>query len=150
MAQRPDRHGNRLALYRGPHVLVAHGERLVREGLVGILRRAGYDVDEAGDADEALAVLDKSEVRALVVSVRLPPDGHLALLAACEGSAPIVLINGSDDDVARLTEDRRVQSVLTRPFPLQALYDAVAEATCQPQAQLGVRKSKKIENQPEG
>ena len=101
-----DQHGDRLALYRRPQVLVAHGERLMREGLAGILRRAGYDVDEAGDAEEALVLLDKCEVKALVVSVRLPPDGHLALLAARGGSAPIVLIGGSDDDVAGLTGDR--------------------------------------------
>ena len=80
--------GDRLTLHRRPHLLVAHGEPIICEGLVGILGRAGNDVDVAGDLDEALAILDKREVDALVVSHRLPPDGCLALLDACEDPPP--------------------------------------------------------------
>ena len=136
-AQRSNQRGDRLSIHRRPQVVVAHGEGGIREGLAGILRRAAYDVDEVSNLDEALAVLCKSEIRALVVSVRLPPEGCLPLLSACDGSPPIVLLGGPDDDMAGLTEDERVQSGLTRPFPVQALYDAVAEATSRPQHILG-------------
>jgi DNA-binding NtrC family response regulator len=120
--------GDRLAPHRRPHLLVAHGERTVREGLSGILGRAGYDVDEASDFDEALAVLDKGEVDAMVASLRLPPDGCLALLDACAAPPPTVVLNGHVEDIEGVVADPRVQSVLTRPFPLKALYEAVEKA----------------------
>ena len=41
---------------RRHHLLVATGAYSARRGLAGILRRAGYDVDEAGDFDETLVV----------------------------------------------------------------------------------------------
>jgi DNA-binding response OmpR family regulator len=100
----------------------------MREGLAGILDRAGYDVDEAGDLDEALAVLDKGEVDALVVSFRLPPEGCRALLNACEAPPPTVVLNGAVEDLAGMVDDPRVRSVLTRPFPLRDLYEAVEKA----------------------
>jgi DNA-binding NtrC family response regulator len=95
---------------------------------MGILGRAGYDVDVAGDFDEALAVLDKGEVQVLVVSFRLPPDRCLAVLDACQSPPPTVVLNGDAEDVATIAAHPTVRSVLTRPFPLQALYDAVAGA----------------------
>ena len=113
---------------RRPRLLVAHGEPVVREGLAGILQRRGYEVDQANDSDGALALLDKGAIDVLVVSLRLPPHGCLALLDACETSPPTVVLNGDMDDTAAISADPRVQSVLTRPFPLQALYDAVAKA----------------------
>jgi DNA-binding NtrC family response regulator len=105
----------------------------MREGLAGIFGRVGYDVDQAGDFDEALAVLDKGEVNALVVSYRLPPDGCLALLDACEAPPPTVVLNGHADDISGIAVHPSVRTVLTRPFPLQALYDAVAKAASQPE-----------------
>ncbi len=121
--------GDRLTLYRRPHLLIAHGEPLVREGLAGIFNRASYDVDEAGDVDEALAILDKGKVDALVVSYRLPPDGCMALLDACEALPPTVVLNGLAEDVSEVAARPSVCSVLTRPFRLHTLYDVVAKAT---------------------
>jgi DNA-binding NtrC family response regulator len=132
MAKGSNQRGNRLAIYSRPRVLVAHGEHVVCQGLAGILRRAAYDVDEAANFDEARASLDKGQIGALVMSIRLPPDGYLPLLAACKGLPPIVLLAGSDDEVGGAAEDWRVGSVLTRPLRLQALYDAVAGAMSQP------------------
>lgn len=125
------RSGDRLAPYRRPHLLVAHGERRMREGLAGILSRAGYDVDGAGDIEEALALLDKGEVNVLILSSRLPPDGWRSLLDAAETLPPVVVLGDPEDDLAEITADVRVESVLMRMFSLQALYDAVAKASRQ-------------------
>jgi DNA-binding response OmpR family regulator len=125
------RSGDRLAPYRRPHLLVAHGERRMRDGLTGILSRAGYDVDDTGDIDQALALLDKGEVDALLVSSRLPPDGWQSLLDARETLPPVVVLGNSEDDTTEINADVRVESVLMRMFSLQALYDAVAKASRQ-------------------
>jgi DNA-binding response OmpR family regulator len=100
----------------------------MRKGLAGIFRRAGYEVEEARDFDEALVVLEKGNVGALIVSFRLPPDGCRALLDACQSPPPTVVLNGYAEDVAAIAAYPTVRSVLTRPFPLQTLYDAVAGA----------------------
>lgn len=121
--------GRRLVPHHQPHLLVAHVDHTLREGLAGILRRAGYDVDEAGHFDEALAVLNKGDVDALVISFALPPDGCSSVLGACYGPLSTVVLGEPGDDVAGTVHDRRVQSVLTRPFPLRALLDAVEKAT---------------------
>ena len=126
-----DLHADRLALYGRPHVLVAHEEEAMRKGLMGILSRAGYDVDGAGDVDEGLVMLDKVDVGALVVSFGLPADGCRSLLDAAGRLPPTVVLSAPTDDVTALSDDSHVQSVLTRPFRLQALYDAVALATGQ-------------------
>jgi len=75
--------------------------------------------------------LDKGDIDALVVSLRLPPNGCLTLLDACKAPPPTVVLNGHVEDTAEVAADRRVRSVLTRPFPLQALFDAVNDAVHQ-------------------
>ncbi len=45
--------------------LVAHGLRNTREGIVGILTRAGHDVLEASDVASALALVRHNELAAL-------------------------------------------------------------------------------------
>lgn len=74
-----------------------------------------------------MVVLNRAEVQALVVSFSLPPNGCGSLLEACYGPLPTVVLGEPTDDIE--VTDRRVQSVLIRPFPLQTLLDAVAKAT---------------------
>jgi len=112
-----------------PRLLLAHGDPSLREGLVGILQRAGYDVEFASNFDEALVILNHGNVDALVVNSRLPPNGCGALLERCHGPLPTVVLGESTEDVEGLTADRRVKAVLMRPFKLQVLYDAVVMAT---------------------
>ncbi len=100
---------------------------------MGILERAHYIVEGARDFDEAMVVLSTGEVDALVVSFGFPPEGCRSLLEACHELPPTVVLRDVTDDVEALVTDRRIQSVLTRAFPLQDLYDAVAKATGRPQ-----------------
>jgi len=96
---------------------------------MGILERAGYDVEFASNFDEAFVILNKADVDTLVVNSQLPPNGCGALLERCHGPLPTIVLGESTDDVEGLTADRRVKAVLMRPFQLQALYDAVARTT---------------------
>ena len=112
-----------------PRLLLAHGDPSLREGLGEMFGPASYDVDFAENLDEALVVLGRGNVDILVVNSRLPPKGCGALLERCHGPRPIIVIGESTDDVERIMADRRVKSVLIRPFRLPALYDAVVRAT---------------------
>lgn len=55
-----------------PAVLVVEDEVLIRLDLSDHLRDYGFDVTEAGDADEALAWLSRKELDAVVTDVRMP------------------------------------------------------------------------------
>jgi DNA-binding NarL/FixJ family response regulator len=55
-------------------VVIAEDSLLFREGVVGVLRRAGFDVvGEAGDAAELLRIARDEQPDVCVIDVRLPP-----------------------------------------------------------------------------
>lgn len=120
-----DRRGTR----RAPNILVAHGDPPTRDGVAGILSRAGYNVDEAPDHDQTLKMLSEGEIDVLVVSLRLPPNGYVKLLNSCYDAPPtIVLGELSDTHMRSAIDDRRVVSVLPTPYKIKDLYDAVETA----------------------
>ena len=57
-------------------IVLAEDAALLREGLVGILERAGHDVVAAvGDADALLAYVDRDQPDVVITDIRMPP-GH--------------------------------------------------------------------------
>jgi CheY-like chemotaxis protein len=121
---------------RRMRVLVADSNPAVREVVAGVLHRAGFDVATAADAGEAVAVLEKDGMDAIVVSLRLPPGGCIALLDACTQPPPAVVLGGPtgvmhamvEPEVRAAVDDPRVVAVLREPYKLQELYDAVGRA----------------------
>jgi CheY-like chemotaxis protein len=91
-----------------PTVLVVEDEPLIRMNAVDTIERAGFNVIEASDAEEAIAVLEhNSDIRVVFTDIHLPGsmDG-LKLLAAIRNRwPPIKLIATSghvrvkDDDL---------------------------------------------------
>jgi DNA-binding response OmpR family regulator len=116
-----------------PNILVAHSDLAIREAIVGVFSRAGYNVEQARDHDETLAMLTRGDVDALVVSLRLPPNGCISLLDACYDPPPtIVLGERSSTDMTTAFNDRRVLSVLPRPYKLKDLYDVIETTAGRP------------------
>jgi DNA-binding NarL/FixJ family response regulator len=55
-------------------VAVADDAVLLREGIVSLLRGAGFDVvAQAGDADDLLRAVDRDDVDVCVVDIKMPP-----------------------------------------------------------------------------
>ncbi len=60
---------------RVTQVVVADDDVLMREGLAGLLARAGYEVvGQAGDGPELLQLVRKRRPDLVVVDIRMPPD----------------------------------------------------------------------------
>ncbi len=58
-------------------VLIGEDEALLREGLVAVLERAGFDViGSAGDADELLRLADAKTPDVTITDIRMPPGGR--------------------------------------------------------------------------
>jgi two-component system, response regulator PdtaR len=65
-------------------VLIVEDEYLVREVLRDDLTRAGYDVVTAGDADEAIAILEsRSDIHLVFTDIDMPGSMDGLKLAAC-------------------------------------------------------------------
>lgn len=84
-------------------VVIAEDSVLLREGLVHLLAKAGYDVTAVPDADALLRSVDADPPDAVVADVRMPPT-HTD-----EGLRAALLIRRSHPDVAVLVLSQYVE-----------------------------------------
>lgn len=81
-----------------PTILVVEDEFLIRLDTVDRLEEAGFDVMEAGDADEAIHILETSaEIRILFTDVEMPGsmDGFALARVARNRWPPIEIVVAS-------------------------------------------------------
>jgi CheY-like chemotaxis protein len=79
---------------RRPVVLVVEDELLIRTHAAGIIEESGFDVIEASNADQAIAILEvRSDIAVLFTDIQMPGrmDG-LKLAAAVRGRWPPIQI----------------------------------------------------------
>ncbi len=77
-------------------------EQVVREIVVSVLRRCGFQVDAAGGGEEALAILRRrgTEFRARVTDVRMPGMAGIELVDELQQSGvdlPVLFLSGQLD-----------------------------------------------------
>lgn len=119
-----------------PNILVVDDESNLRQVIGGVLRRAGYDVVEAGGVVAARAAL-RSGVFDLVVTDQKMPDGEgLDLLADCREadlSLPVVLLTAfATVELAVEAMRRGAFDVIPKPFlpeQVRAVVDRALEHT---------------------
>ena len=71
-------------------ILVVDDEEPQRRVLAGFLRKAGYEVEAVGNADEALAVVSSRTVDLVLTDLRMPGKTGVELLDAVRGVNPEV------------------------------------------------------------
>jgi two-component system, chemotaxis family, chemotaxis protein CheY len=109
-----------------PDVLVVEGEPDLRGSVAEILRGAGYEVREAGDGIEALAVLATQLVGVVLLDLRMPRCDGMALLDALVDPPPVLVVSAhhlGEPDRARLGP--KVVAVLKKPVPPAQLLERV-------------------------
>jgi DNA-binding NtrC family response regulator len=78
-------------------ILLVDDDEGVRYALARILRNAGYEVKEAGDGTEALALLQKSYFDLVITDVRMPAESGLVLATHIHvkwPDKPVILMSG--------------------------------------------------------
>ncbi|MHB8681203.1 MAG: response regulator [Acidimicrobiales bacterium] len=111
------------------NVLVVDDDRDVRASVADILRDAGYRVEEAADGDEALEVLDREEIGALVLDLRMPRCGGVALLNKLDHPPPVVVVSARDVDTHEKRQiDGKVSAFLAKPVAPARLIEHVRRA----------------------
>ncbi len=109
-------------------ILVVEDEVLIRLMVSDELRDEGYDVIEAFNADEALAVL-KSSVRVDLIfsDVRMPGSldglGLLAVVKTSFPALPVILTSGHLEPATAKTQG--ATQFLPKPFRLDAVVTAI-------------------------
>ena len=116
-------------------VLVVDDAVAIRELIAVNLELEGYDVDRAGDGEEALAVVARRRPDVITLDVMMPRlDGFSTIerLRADPGTAdiPVVLVTGraSPADRAR-GEQLQVDGYLAKPFEPAELLATIARLT---------------------
>ena len=110
-----------------PDVLVVEDEPDLRSSVAEILRHAGYEVQEAGDGVEALALLASRPIRAVLLDLRMPRCSGTALLDALVDPPPVLVVSAhhlEESERARLGP--KVVAVLKKPVPPAQLLERVA------------------------
>jgi CheY-like chemotaxis protein len=114
----------------GPRVLLVDDTVVVRTTIASFLRSSSLAVREAGDAAEALALLETEPFDAIVSDIRMPGemDGVGLAKAVCERrpDLPVVLMSGSDGAVAEAAAAGF--TVLPKPLDLSDLMRHLTQA----------------------
>jgi DNA-binding response OmpR family regulator len=114
-----------------PIVLVADDEPVIRRLYTRVLSTSGYEVVEAGDGEEAMALLATTEVALVLLDTSMPRLDGLAVirrLRAAEATArlPVVLVTGAGAEADRIQGlDLGADDYLIKPFSITELVACV-------------------------
>jgi DNA-binding response OmpR family regulator len=114
---------------RAAQVLLIEDDESLRWILARHLRSHGYNVDEAGSAEEAVTILaDGVRPAVVVLDINLPGDNGWDLLRGpslpAAGSPPVVIASALTI-APRLLAEFGVAGYLPKPFPLETLMATV-------------------------
>lgn len=113
------------------HILVVEDNESQRQGLCLLLQRAGLEVSEAGDGQEALERMQARTFDLLLVDVWMPRMSGIELLARLKEQArkPRVIVMTADDTPETLLEAIREQAwqFIAKPYEPKALVQLVRD-----------------------
>jgi putative two-component system response regulator len=115
-----------------PHCLIVDDEPRLRQVLVHLMRSDGFTCVEAGNGEEALALLERHPVTLVMSDLRMPKMDGLELLRQTRGRWPdvaVVMITAvADVEVAVSCLAIGAMDYLTKPFHLEEVRARVAQA----------------------
>jgi excisionase family DNA binding protein len=113
----------------GPAVLLVDDDDRMRELVRTELEREGYDVQEAGSADEGLASIETRKPELILLDVMMPHvDGWEMLRKVQErygaGAIPVLMFSGQVDEKARRqAASSGARGFIGKPFDLAELVE---------------------------
>ena len=121
-----------LTVAKRPIVLIVEDEFLLRMSAVAMIEDAGFEVLEAGDADEAITMLEsRSDIRLVFTDIQMPGsmDG-LKLAAAVKGRwPPIKIIATSGRHLIRDSDLPEGALFLSKPYTSEGISILLHELT---------------------
>jgi excisionase family DNA binding protein len=117
----------------GPLVLIVDDDERLREYVRVNLEAEGYEVREAGSAEEALDALGERSPDLILLDVMMPQvDGWETLRRIQEhtgvGAIPVIMFSGKvDERSAAEAESRGVQGFIGKPFDPRSLIESTKQ-----------------------
>ncbi len=100
-------------------VLVIEDEESYREALVYMLGREGFDVAEAADGDEGLAVYDRGGADIVLLDLMMPglPGTEVCRRLRQRGPVPVIMVTARDSEVDKVVGlELGADDYVTKPF----------------------------------
>ena len=82
------------------HILIVEDDADIRSGIEIYLKNQGYDVSQAGDGIEGLAVIEKEEIDLAIVDIMMPRmDGITMMMKVREKGYdfPVIMLSAKSD-----------------------------------------------------
>lgn len=113
-------------------ILVVEDIAVVRKSVRAVLEDAGHQVEEAGDGNEGLRMMQGRQYDLVIADIWMPKLDGIALLKSMKGIAsppPVIIISGGGPKAslelsATLAETWGADAILYKPFEDQELLDA--------------------------
>jgi FixJ family two-component response regulator len=115
-------------------ISIVDDDRLVREGLISLVRSAGFATQAFASAEEFLSLANRGDIACLLLDVLLPGMSGLELQSQLTATVsnhriPVVFITARDDEATR---ERALKGgavdLLRKPIRREALLSAVHRA----------------------
>ena len=112
-------------------ISIVDDEPLVREGLISLLRSAGFATQAFASAEEFLSLAHRDDIACLILDVRLPGISGRELQSQLTATVsnhrtPVVFLTGRDDEATRQQALKGgAVDFLPKPVRREALLNAV-------------------------
>jgi FixJ family two-component response regulator len=112
-------------------ISIVDDDRLVREGLTGLIRSAGFATQAFSSAEEFLSLAQRDDIACLILDVRLPGISGLELQSQLTATVsnhriPVVFMTARDDEATRQRALKGgAVDFLCKPVRREALLKAV-------------------------
>ena len=108
------------------HILIVEDDADIRSGIEIYLKNQGYDVSQAGDGIEGLAVIEKEEIDLAIVDIMMPRmDGITMMMKVREKGYdfPVIMLSAKSEEVDKIMGlNMGADDYITKPFtPLELL-----------------------------
>ncbi len=112
-------------------LLVVDDSAVARAKLRRLFATSGYEVQQARDGVEALALLQQGRYRLMITDLEMPNLDGVALINTCQGQPhtarmPILAITGHEDLQIRLNECQEICGIYRKPWIDEDLASHVA------------------------
>jgi DNA-binding response OmpR family regulator len=99
-----------------------------------VLKRAGYDVDEASDGAEGLAAMDRLVYDAVILDLMMPGVNGFQVIAQLEerGSHPrcVIIMSAAAESTIQELRSPVIHAKMRKPFDISALLAELQACTC--------------------
>lgn len=115
-----------------PNLLVTDDDSAFRGVMCEALTRRGFNVTEARDGEQAIEVLDNSEIHVCLIDFHMPRLTGLDVIrhfTSKGGRLPWVLMSAAlDDDIRAEAQRMQAYGILSKPIRLAQISDVVCGA----------------------